>query len=371
MSYNSSIYNPYYNNEKLVDTNHCVLKVTRNNQYTGSRFYRKKNCQDKNKLDSYVSEQTLNSIYAPKYNERIGFDSRVEVKFNRIRLEHTTKTIDDTGKVKFTKQRLSLNEYVSIIKEELEKEDGVKFDDEEQVCITDSGEVFNRYEYSEATGKVEYFKDFIEDQVERKFRSIHDKHDRFMKKALNNDWNYFVTLTYDSKLFNSEEEFIIKLKNTLANFQCRYGFRYIGCMERGTQTNRCHFHLLMLIPDKTKLGKIETKFDYSTEHNKKQSRNESSYFRENFGRNDFQEIDPKSFDFKNVVNYIVKYSTKDETSFFYSRHVPTEIFIEVDNNGNEYIFCNYKDRELYPSDKYVYVFFSSIIDDGRVIPMRL
>lgn len=58
--------------------------------------------------------------------------------------------------------------------------------------------------------------------------------------------NYFCTFTYDAAKI-SAEEFKRKLMQTLNNFSVRYGWKYVGAWEEGSENGRIHFHALIRI----------------------------------------------------------------------------------------------------------------------------
>ena len=55
---------------------------------------------------------------------------------------------------------------------------------------------------------------FVEKHMERKERNVKEKRKRLSRKVNTNDWNYFVTLTYDDKL-HTEETFEKGVRNFL------------------------------------------------------------------------------------------------------------------------------------------------------------
>lgn len=149
---------------------------------------------------------------------------------------------------------------------------------------------------------------------------------RFVDKANMNEFNYFVTLTYDDKK-HDEASFVKTLKKCLGNLHTRRGWRYMGVFERGTN-GRLHFHGLFYIPRGEMPATISgadfhTRNSYNVEDHKLVKANESAFFLEVFGRNDFEEIidDRNSPAYKSSINYILKYIGKNELPIFYSRGI--------------------------------------------------
>lgn len=174
--------------------------------------------------------------------------------------------------------------------------------------------------------------------IKSKEKSIYARMDRFRKKALNNEWNYFVTITYDDKKYN-ENSFKAKLKKCLANLHTRYGYKYMGVFER-SKIGRLHFHALMFIPQNEMRGEIIIKKDYSTEDKRMRVAHINSFFEERFGRNDFIEIDSKKLMKDKTIDYLLKYISKSDESIFYSRGVATYHYL---NLSEEDIICSFGD----------------------------
>lgn len=168
----------------------------------------------------------------------------------------------------------------------------------------------------------------IAERVKRKLNNLLHRKKRFRRKAYLNKWNFFVTFTYNDKL-HSEETFRRKLRRCLSNLHTRRGWRYMGVFERAPETGRLHFHGLVYVPAGEMLGRLEEKTDYSTAQQKMQTRNENSFFEENYGRNDFEEISEMQLQYGDSVDYILKYIGKTNERIVYSRGIPTEICLKL------------------------------------------
>ena len=81
----------------------------------------------------------------------------------------------------------------------------------------------------------------------------------------------------------------------------------------------------MYIPQGEMIGRINEKKDYSTAQGKMQVTHENSFFAENFGRNDFTEINEMEVTHGHSLEYMLKYIEKQGERIVYSRGIPTEI----------------------------------------------
>ena len=151
-----------------------------------------------------------------------------------------------------------------------------------------------------------------------------------VRKANLADFNYFVTFTYDSAL-HTEETFRKKLKNALALFSHRKGWKYIGVWERSPEKKRLHFHGLFYIPDGTLPGEMKEVNGYSFSEHKRKITHENSYFRERFGRNDFDDM-VTEFMLDGAITYILKYIEKSGEKIVYSRDLPQFIIGDIMEN---------------------------------------
>lgn len=137
-----------------------------------------------------------------------------------------------------------------------------------------------------------YFEDeskariFVIEQFERKLRNLICQRIRMSRKANLQEWNYFITFTYDNNL-HTEETFKKQLYNRLSLFASRKDWKYIGVWERGKGTNRLHFHGIFSIPEGTMPGELIETNDYSFRAKKRQITLQNTYFNTYFGRSDF------------------------------------------------------------------------------------
>lgn len=189
--------------------------------------------------------------------------------------------------------------------------------------------IFNKY--AERRKKIveamaPFFKDeestaeYVERNLERKRRNLIARRIRLTRKANLQNFNYFVTFTYDSAI-HSEESFKKKLKRTLGNLCFRKKWKYIGVWERSPEKKRLHFHGIFHIPENTMPGQLEEKNSYSFATHRRQITHQNTYFVREFGRNDFRLIEGDG-DIYSVLAYIMKYIEKSGEKVVYSRGLP-------------------------------------------------
>lgn len=165
---------------------------------------------------------------------------------------------------------------------------------------------------------------YVAERVQSKLNNLYHRKKRFRRKAYLNDWNYFVTLTYDDNKHDADS-FRKKLRRALSNFHTRRGWRYMGVFETAPETGRLHFHGLMYIPDGEMVGRLDEIEDYSTAKHCMQTHVENSFFAKKFGRSDFVELNAVAMRYGQTVDYILKYIAKTGERIVYSRGIPTEV----------------------------------------------
>ena len=168
---------------------------------------------------------------------------------------------------------------------------------------------------------------FVDMQLERVYHNKGTRSCRLWKKMHNVPFNYFITVTYDSKK-HTEETFRRGLTNFLKHAVNRKKWRYMGVWERGNATERLHFHALVYIPDGQMIGELIKKRDYSTKQKCMQTTIQNTHLNEKFGRTDFEEIfvaEQRTDCFK----YIKKYMEKSGEKMIVSRNCPTHYNMAV------------------------------------------
>ena len=161
---------------------------------------------------------------------------------------------------------------------------------------------------------------FVDCNIERKKRNLISRRIRLYRKANLQEFNYFVTFTYDSKK-HTEESFRKKLTNCFSLLSSRKQWKYIGVWERSPEKKRLHFHGIFYIPDGTMQGELKKVADYSPIKGKVQYTVQNTYFNEKFGRSDFEEIGSPAF-LGQCVAYLVKYLEKTGEKLVYSKGLP-------------------------------------------------
>lgn len=185
-------------------------------------------------------------------------------------------------------------------------------------------------------------KSYVENNADRKRKNLIRRRMRFVRKALNQEFNYFVTLTYDDKK-HTEDSFKKAVKYQLQNFVVRKGWRYMGVWERGKKTNRLHFHGLFYIPEGTLSGEFVVTRDYNFKKHTVRTVQQSSFFLDRFGRNEMEELDGGPL-FGHALAYILKYlektgeritCSKGLFMYFYSDIQGDEVVCRLSNDEHD------------------------------------
>ena len=198
--------------------------------------------------------------------------------------------------------------------------------------------------------------EFIDKQTERKKINAVKRRVRVFRKVHLQEWNYFVTFTYDGNKLD-ENTFKKKLMNTLKHLVSRKGWKYIGVWERSPEKQRLHFHGIFYIPEM--IGELKAVTDYDTVSHRKQTTYQNTHFLKHFGRNDFKALMP--YDIDRSVRYILKYIEKSGERLCYGGKLPTYIKGHILDDD---VLCPYgiADKKLLLFDD-----FTCIDDDGVVM----
>ena len=168
---------------------------------------------------------------------------------------------------------------------------------------------------------------YVDTQMSRKLRNLIARRVRMTRKVSLQEFNYFVTFTYDGAL-HTEESFQKGLKTCLRNFCNRKGWKYIGVWERSPQKKRLHFHGLFYIPDGTMPGMPVDVIDYNFKAHRRTVTHQNSYFNDRFGRSDFAPIEDRQM-LGSAVAYIVKYLEKTGEKIVYSKGLPQYFLSDI------------------------------------------
>lgn len=183
----------------------------------------------------------------------------------------------------------------------------------------------------------------IEEFEKREKENLINRKKLFKRKALNNEWNYFVTFTYDDSK-HTEDSFVKTLKKKLQNLHTNYGWLYMGCFER-SKTGRLHFHGLCYVPQGAMRGEIRKVDYYDTTAHKKAISYINSEFEDKLGRNDFKAITTLDYTFTKSLDYILKYIGKSDNKIVYSRGIKDDVMGLVDYENN--IICKISEKSPY------------------------
>ncbi len=180
---------------------------------------------------------------------------------------------------------------------------------------------------------------YVDEMYAKARRNLIYRRKRMVRKAyLHGSWNYFCTFTYNDEL-HDENSFKESFSNFLKNNAYRKLWKYIGVWERGSKSDRLHFHGIFDIPDGALPGPIEEIEDYDYKTHKKRITHSCVPVIDKFGRNDFENINKN--DLSRTLGYLMKYLEKSGEKIIYSRGLP------------EYRISDIKDEDvLAPMNKY-------------------
>ena len=190
---------------------------------------------------------------------------------------------------------------------------------------------------------------YVNENIERKIRNLIARRIRLTRKANLQDFNYFVTFTYDGKL-HTEDSFRKGLKNCLRHLVERKQWKYIGVWERSPEKQRLHFHGIFYIPEGTMPGILLDVNDYNFNTHNRQITHQNTYFNERFGRSDFELIDDIA-KMSDALAYIMKYIEKSGEKIVYSKGLP-QFFISDVMDEDIICFTGLEDKKLLLSDDF-------------------
>ena len=190
---------------------------------------------------------------------------------------------------------------------------------------------------------------YVNENIERKLRNLIARRIRLTRKANLQEFNYFVTFTYDGKL-HTEDSFRKGLKNCLRHLVERKQWKYIGVWERSPEKQRLHFHGIFYIPEGTMPGKLLDVNDYNFNTHNRQITHQNTYFNERFGRSDFELIDDMD-KMGDALAYIMKYIEKSGEKIVYSKGLP-QFFISDVMDEDIICFTGLEDKKLLLSDDF-------------------
>ena len=132
----------------------------------------------------------------------------------------------------------------------------------------------------------------------------------------------------------------------------------MGVFEYGELNGSIHFHALIYVPENEMIGEIVEKREYSTKRGERRTRYGNTFFDDNFGISDFQEVNPVLLKRGGTSRYLVKYITKTGEKVVYSRGTPAEICKELSDNDVVGTYLNFVTK---------YVLWDDVLDWERDI----
>lgn len=196
---------------------------------------------------------------------------------------------------------------------------------------------------------------FVDANMTRKNNNLIARRIRMIRKVNLQEFNYFVTFTYNDAL-HTEETFKKKLSGTLNVNACRKGWKYVGVWERSPEKQRLHFHGLFYFPEGTLPGEMKEVKYYSFSEHKVNTSLQNTYFLERFGINVFTPLEDRA-QIGPVLSYIVKYIEKSGEKIVYSRGLP-QFFISDILEDDVVCRIGLEDRKLLLFDNF------SCFDEG-------
>ena len=192
-------------------------------------------------------------------------------------------------------------------------------------------------------------KTYVDVNMQRKLRNLISRRIRMMRKVNLQDFNFFVTLTFNSEL-HTEESFKAGVESCLRNFCNRRGWKYVGVWERSPKKKRLHFHGIFYIPEGTMPGRMLDMEDYNFRTRRRQITHQNTYFNERFGRSDFEPLDIQSIG--GAIAYIVKYLEKTGEKIVYSKGLPQFFISDI---MDEDVVCPFglEDKKLLLYDDFL------------------
>lgn len=211
---------------------------------------------------------------------------------------------------------------------------------------------------------------YIDFNIERHKKNLCARRTRMIRKASLQKFNYFCTFTYDSSL-HSEESFKKGLRTVFKNLCYRKSWKIMGAWEFSPENNRLHYHGLFYIPEGSMPGEIEEIEDYNFKSKRRVKVHQNSYFKERFGRNDFEFLEDND-NITSAIKYMLKYIEKSGGKIMYSKGLPQYFISDINSNdvvcsvgvGDKKILL-YDDFECYDEGEFMGRVSDCVIDKLR------
>ena len=166
------------------------------------------------------------------------------------------------------------------------------------------------YIYNQMSQDYDVTKKEVADNVAREYAKFLARHQTLKRKVFNNPFNYFISLTYDSKKWASEDDFIRAAKTCLNHLSDRRGWRYFGKKEKGDLYERTHLHIVAYIPEGQMVGDLKKVPNRNRKKGIWQITTVNSFFDERFGWNEFEPVDQIKLR-EGGFKYLTKYMSKN------------------------------------------------------------
>lgn len=176
---------------------------------------------------------------------------------------------------------------------------------------------------------------YVDKKLEEKQNNLIRKRIRLSRKCRLQEFNYFVTFTYDDKL-HTEQSFKKSIMRCLRHLCERKGWRYLGVWERGGKNERLHYHALLYVPENTMPGTMFETNDFNFKRHTRKTVTQNTYFVANFGRCEFDEVH-NTWEQADCLRYLMKYleksgeritSSKGVKEFFVSDILEEDILMQ-------------------------------------------
>lgn len=216
--------------------------------------------------------------------------------------------------------------------------------------------------------------EYVNEKMKDEYHAEKARQKRFFRKfGMNRKrFNWFFTVTMDSSIFSSEEDWWEKLSRRFANISDKYDVKIMGGIEFGEANGRIHFHGIAYFPEDFWDGDLYEVTRYSEKDKCWKKMLESKEFRDKFGINEFERLDTTSDkECIRICNYVVKYAVKQGGKMYYSRGLPDCFYQNICYDDLFYVFEDGQMKFVFRPD--ANIFESAYLKDcfGRRIGRRV
>jgi len=105
----------------------------------------------------------------------------------------------------------------------------------------------------------------------------------------------------------------------------------MGVWERGSKTDRLHFHCLLNVPDGQMPGELVETVEYKKKTGRMEPYTHNTLFDKKYGRNEFDYVAAKgTMQLCHTIDYILKYIEKTGERIVCSRGLPTYVMSDIE-----------------------------------------